>query len=288
MSGREKERIDRAMPDRKKLIRILSFSFYFLAAFLAFLVIQFPYGSIKTRIESEVRSKTAYELNIARISPRFLNRFVLMDVVVSDRTGTVLFEAPAVNARVSLLGFLRGLVSVHLTGRAYGGNITVRGEQGSKRRFLAVDADGLDIGAYPLLRNRGYKVAGRVGGTFEMTDDAGKGRLWCKNLTSRELKVSGFPVPDLDFEKGWVEAEIKGDRLTVKKLELDGKDLKVRVAGDLVMRERGTLNLVVKLRPSERLSREQAALLSFLKNRDAEGFYQFSLAGTLAEPFPRF
>jgi hypothetical protein len=98
----------------------------------------------------------------------------------------------------------------------------------------------------------------------------------------------GFPVPDLDFEQGWIEAEVKGDRLKVKKLELDGKELKVRVTGDLVMRERGTLNLVVKLRPSERLSREQSGLLSLLKNRDAEGFYQFSLVGTLAEPLPRF
>jgi hypothetical protein len=28
-------------------------------------------------------------------------------------------------------------------------------------------------------------------------------------------------------------------------------------------------------------------VLSLLKNKDAEGFYQFSLGGTLAEPMPR-
>ncbi|MBS1128057.1 MAG: hypothetical protein H6Q96_437, partial [Nitrospirae bacterium] len=96
-----------------------------------------------------------------------------------------------------------------------------------------------------------------------------------------------FPVPDLDFEQGWIEGDVKGDRLTIKKLELDGKELKVRVSGDLVMRERGTLNLAVKLKVSERLAKEQAGLLSLLKNRDPEGFYLFSLGGTVAEPMPR-
>jgi hypothetical protein len=70
-------------------------------------------------------------------------------------------------------------------------------------------------------------------------------------------------------------------------LELDGKELKVRCLGDVVLRERGTINLTIKLKPSERLAREQAGMLSLLKNKDAEGFYQFSIGGTLAEPMPR-
>ena len=276
------------MLDRTTLIRRLSFAFYFVIAFLTFLVILFPFDRIKARLESEVRRGTQMELNVARISPRFLNRFVLADVVLSDRTGRVLFESPTVHTHVSLFNFLRGIVAVTMKAHAYGGELAVKTEQGAKRRFVAVDADGLDIGAYRLLKDKGIKVSGKLGGNFEMTNDAGKGRLWFKSLASRELKVMGFPVPDLDFEQGWIEAEVKGDRLKVKKLELDGKELKVRVTGDLVMRERGTLNLVVKLRPSERLSREQSGLLSLLKNRDAEGFYQFSLVGTLAEPLPRF
>jgi type II secretion system protein N len=276
------------MPDRKKLIRILSYSAYFLAAFLAFLVLQFPYDRVKARIESEVRSRTAYELQIARIVPRFVNRFTLMDVVVSDRTGTVLFESAALHARVSLWGFLRGLLSVDLKGRAYEGELSVKAEQGAKRQFLSFDTDGLDIGSYPLLKNMGLKVSGKLGGTFEMTNDTGKGRFWCKNLASRELRIMGFPVPDLDFDQGWIEVDVKGDRLTVKKLELDGKDLKIRITGDLVIRPQGMLSLAVKLKPSERLAQEQAGLISFLKNRDPEGFYQFSLAGTVASPLPRF
>jgi type II secretion system protein N len=120
-----------------------------------------------------------------------------------------------------------------------------------------------------------------------MTGDAGKGKLWLKGLTSRELTIKGFPVPDLDFDQCWIDVDIKGDRLTIRKLELDGKELKVRCLGDLVLRDRGTLNLTVKLKPSERLAREQADMLSLLKNKDAEGFYLFSLGGTLSEPMPR-
>jgi len=275
------------MIDRPTLIRRLSYALYFVIAFLTFLVVLFPFDRIKTRLESETRSRTSLELNIARISPRFLNRFVLADVVLSDRTGRVLFESPAVRTHVSLFGFLRGLLSVDFKAQAYSGELGVRTEQGTKRQFFALDADGLDLASYGLFKDLGLKLSGKLGGAFEMSGDAGKGRFLVKNLASRELKIKGFPVPDLDFEQGWIEGEVKGDRFTIKKLELDGKELKVRVSGDLVMRERGTLNLAVKLKLSERLAREQAGLLSLLKNRDAEGFYLFSLGGTVAEPMPR-
>jgi type II secretion system protein N len=254
---------------------------------VTFLVLLFPFDRIKTKLESEMRSRTSLELNVARISPRFLNRFVLADVVLSDRTGRVLFESPAVHTHVSLFAFLRGLLSVDFKAHAYGGGLSVRTEQGAKRRFFAVDADSLDVASYSLLKNLGLKLSGRLGGAFEMSGDIGKGRFLIKNLASRELKIKGFPVPDLDFEQVWIEGDVKGDRFTIKKLELDGKELKVRVSGDLVMLERGTLNLAVKLKPSERLAKEQAGLLSLLKSRDPEGFYLFSLGGTVAEPMPR-
>ena len=83
------------MIDRKILIRRLTFALYFVIAFVTFLVVLFPFDRIKSRLESEVRTGTQMELNVARISPRFLNRFVLSDVVLSDRTGRVLFESPA-------------------------------------------------------------------------------------------------------------------------------------------------------------------------------------------------
>lgn len=275
------------MIDRKLLIRRLSFAAYFTAVFLVFLLLLFPYDRIKTKLESEVRLRTPLELNVARISPWFFNRFVLTDVVVSDRNGKVLFESPSVRTAVSLFGLLRGLLSLDMKAKAYGGELLVKAQQGPGRQYIHLDANGLDIGAYSLLKDLGLRLSGKLGGNFEQTGDAGKGTLWLKGLTSRELKIKGFPVPDLDFEQSWIEVEIKGDRLTIKKLELEGKELKVRCLGDLVLRERGTVNLTIKLKPSERLAREQAGILSLLKNKDAEGFYQFSLGGTLDAPMPR-
>ena len=91
----------------------------------------------------------------------------------------------------------------------------------------------------------------------------------------------------MDFDECWIDADLKGDRLTIKKLEMNGKELKIRCVGDMVLRERGTINLAIKLKPSERLAQEQAGILALLKNRDAEGYYQFNLGGTLSEPMPR-
>ncbi len=274
------------MIDRKLLIRRLLFAAYFTAVFLVFLLLLFPFDRIKARLESEVRQRTTLELSIARISPRFINRFVLSDVVVSDQKGKVLFESPSVRASVSLFGLLRGLLSLDMKAKAYGGDLLVKAQQGPGRQRILVDANGLDIGSYPLLKEY-LKISGKLGGNFEMSGDTGAGKVLLNGVAVRELKIKGFPVPDLDFDQCWLEAEIKGDRMTIKKLTLDGKELKVQCLGDVVLRERGSLNLTVKLKPSERLAREQSGMLSLLKNKDAEGFYQFSLGGTLSEPIPR-
>jgi len=275
------------MVDKKTLIRRLSFAAYFIAVFLLFLLLLFPFDRVKSKLESEVRLRTPFELSVARISPRFFGRFVLIDVVVSDKKNKILFESPAVKTTVSLFSLLRGGISVNMKAPAYGGELLVKAHQSPKQQSLLIDADGLDIASYPMMKDFGLKLSGKIGGNFEMNGDTGKGRLWLKGLTSRELKIKGFPVPDLDFEKGWLEADFKGDRMTIRKLELEGKELKIRATGDMVLRERGTLNLLVKVKPSERLAREQASIFSLLKNRDAEGFYQFSLGGLLNEPIPR-
>jgi type II secretion system protein N len=265
----------------------LSFAAYFAAVFLVFLFFLFPFDRIKAKLESEVRSRTPVELSVAHISPRFFNRFVLTDVVVSDRQGKVLFESPSAKTTVSLFGLLRGLLSLDMRAKAYGGDLLVKTQQGPGRQYVLVDANGLDIGSYQLLKEYGLKLSGKLGGNFEMSGDTGKGKMWLKSVTSRELKIKGFPLPDLDFDQCWLDADLKGDRLTIRKLELEGKELKIQCLGDLVLRERGTLNLTVKVKPSERLAREQSAIFSLLKNKDAEGFYQFSLGGTLSEPMPR-
>ena len=275
------------MPDKKTLIRWLLFTVYFVTVFMVFLLLLFPFDRVRTKLESEVRLRTPVELSVARISPRFFNRFVLSDVVVSVKGGRVLFESPSVRTTVSLFSALRGRLSLDMKGQSYGGVLLVKTRQGPGRQNLLVDADGLDIGSYAMLKDFGLKLSGKLGGNFEMTGDVGKGRLWLKGLTSRELKIKGFSIPDLDFEQCWLEAELKGDRLTIKKMELDGKELKVRCLGDLVLRDRGTLNLSVKLKPSERLATEQAGIFSLLTNKDADGFYQFSLGGTVSDPLPR-
>lgn len=275
------------MIDKKVLIRILSLVAYFAGAFCLFLFLLFPFDRVKSRIESEVRMRTPLELSIASMSPRFFNRFALIDVVVSDKDGTVLFESPAARVSVSLVGLLRGILALDLRADAYGGEVIVKAQQGSDRQSILCDADNLDIASYSLLKKLGVRASGKTGGNFEMIGDTGKGRIWVKNLATRELKVMGFSVPDFDFEQGWLEGELKGDRLSIKKLELDGKELKVRVTGDLVLHRQGALNLLIKLKPSERLSREQPVIVALLKNRDAEGYYQFALGGTIASPIPR-
>jgi len=275
------------MPDRKILIKRLLFTAYFISVFFLFLLLLFPFDRVKGKLESEARQRTPLEVSVARISPRFFNRFLLDDVVVSDKQGKVLFESAQIKTVISLIGLMRGFFSVEMNAAAYGGELSIKARQGKTPSYLMVDANSLEIGAISLLKNLGPRLSGKLGGTFELNGDLGRGKLWIKGMTVRELKIQGFPLPDLDFEQCWLEAELKGDRLTVKKLEFEGKELKIRIMGDLVLRERGSLNLTVKLKPSERLAHEQSGILSLIRNKDAEGFYQFSLGGILSDPSAR-
>lgn len=272
--------------NKRLLIRRLLFAAYFLSAFILFLYLNLPYDSIRSRLEQEVRSRTPLELSISRLTPRFCN-LVMHDVVVSDSAGSVLFESPEARLNLSLFDLLRGMLTARVNAEAYGGELFIKLRRGKDIQSFYIDADSLDIGSYGMLKDLGMQATGRVGGNLDMTGESGKARLWVKGLGWRGLKLKGFPIPDLDFEQSWLDAEVKGDRLFIKKFEAEGKDLKVRISGDMVMREKGPLNLSIMLKPSERIAHEQAGLLSLLKKRDAEGFYQFNLGGTLDAPLPR-
>ena len=183
------------MPDKKSLIRWLSFTVYFVAVFLVFLLLLFPFDRVRTRLESEVRLRSPLELSVARISPRFFNRFVLSDVVVSDKSGKVLFESPSVRTTVSLFNLLRGRTSLDMKAQAYGGELLVKTQPGPALQSLLVDANGLDIGSYALLKNLGLKMSGKLGGNFEMTGDSGKGRLWFKGFGLPRIEDTGIFHP---------------------------------------------------------------------------------------------
>jgi type II secretion system protein N len=275
------------MPEKTTIVRRLLFALYFIAAFFLFLVLLFPYDRIKSKVETEVGSRTPYVLSIAHVSPRFINSFTLNDVVLSDQKGQVLFESPAIKASVSLFDLLRARLGIDLRAAAYGGELRADLHDKTGQRAIKASANNLDIGSYRLLKTFGVKLTGKLNGNLDLSGDTGKINLLITGLTSRELNVKGFPIPDLDFDQCWIEADIKGDRLTFKRFEMDGKEVKLRLQGDLVMNARGTLNLTVKLKTSERIAQQQAGLLSFLKNKDAEGFYQFGLGGTLEAPMPR-
>lgn len=57
------------MIDRKFVIRRLLFAAYFAIAFLIFLLLLFPVEQVKTKLESEVRQRTPFTLNVASVFP---------------------------------------------------------------------------------------------------------------------------------------------------------------------------------------------------------------------------
>ena len=68
---------------------------------------------------------------------------------------------------------MHNLFSLDMKVKAYGGELLVKAQQGPSRQYLLLDANGLDIGSYSLLKAAGLRLSGKLGGNIEMTGDTG-------------------------------------------------------------------------------------------------------------------
>ncbi len=242
----------------RKYGKWVGYPLFYLATFVIFLRLFFPYDKIKERIilsfNSQQRSNTAQQqLQIEEIRGWWLTGVRIKNirlVTASNEPGGAPSEWHIDEARVKV-GVLAAIIghidaSFHID--AFGGEIDGTYEDSSKERVVEAELDGVDLTKIDTLTDLlGLPVEGHAKGTLKLVMPEGHAS---KGSGTVSLEIADVAIGDgkaklknaLDWPKLSVgpltlTAEAKEGVLKLTKLQAGGKDLELSGDGKLQMRD---------------------------------------------------
>ncbi len=269
--------------------------------FLVVLVIAFlwalPHERIVGRALSALTHGQPVALRFATARPAPPLGYRLDEVVItSTEEPQRALTLDRVTVATPVLGAL-GLTNTlaELDADAFGGTIEgtlARSDDGSSVHLVLTGID-LARATTSLLPAPG-RVSGQLDLTLDLAGDPARTRsggegtlaLALHDLSLMGLVAGGLRVPDLNFTKVEVAAELHGMRLQVTSLAADGQQLAATLSGDVLLREpleRSLLNLRFDLKPGAAAPPGLPLLLKLLPQR-TDPSRPWSLRGTPAAP----
>ena len=277
---------------------------YCLFALLAILycsVLTFPYDSVKYRYVPGWTQGLPYQVSIEKIraTPLLWIRATGIQVIPDkDKDQASVLKLREARVRPSLLRLLTGRLVFRIKAALFGGKIQGRAGKGGDTVELALDWRNIELEQLPVqTRLPDAQLKGTLKGELDLRLRVQGNRLVPGEgaLTAvlaggavHNLQVSGFSLPGLEGITGQSELTLGQNRVTVDSISvntdllafsLDGKiDLSRSIANS-------PLNLKGKIKLSGSLaSQYQPMLAGLLRKQDKEGFYVFSIRGTLGNP----
>ncbi len=281
----------------KKAFHAVIFILLGILFFILFLYIGFPYDTLKRRITGELEAKTPFLYEIEEVRPYPLSGLTFKNVVIYVLVGSKKVKVLGVDrfrVTLSLPPLLWRKVYLRLWGEILGG--TVEGEvtkRGDKGELMLVGRD-VNLQQVNILRDAvGVEMAGILRGKTAFT--LGEGGVYEQSGTAEftisEAIVSRLPLPGVaPLRVGGVQGrlELKRGNVIIKSLAFSGGDLNGQVLGNIFLNpnfSQSRLNLRITIKPSAEFDPRYRVLLSLLgRQGQKEGFYAFSLKGTLLHP----
>gem|GEM_PF-1528466 len=282
----------------KKAFHAVIFILLGILFFILFLYIGFPYDTLKRRIIGELEAKTPFLYEIEEVRPYPLSGLTFKNVVIYALVGSKKVKVLGVDrfrVTLSLPPLLWRKVYLRLWGEILGG--TVEGEvtkrRGDKGELMLVGRD-VNLQQVNILRDAvGVEMAGILRGKTAFT--LGEGGVYEQSGTAEftisEAIVSRLPLPGVaPLRVGGVQGrlELKRGNVIIKSLAFSGGDLNGQVLGNIFLNpnfSQSRLNLRITIKPSAEFDPRYRVLLSLLgRQGQKEGFYAFSLKGTLLHP----
>lgn len=284
----------------KKYGRYAGYGLFTLVMTLYFLFLTFPYETVKDRYLARQMQGLPFRISIesVRATPLLWIRASGIDVTRPGEEGEPVLSLGEARFRPSLLRVLIGRPALRLKASLYGGRI--RGKAGKTKDTVDFSMEWKDVALdrLPVQEQlRGAELKGRLDGEIDLrmrmqgnrlipADGTLKARL--AEGSAQNLQVMGFALPGMEAINGLGEFTLEQNRANVETCTLNADLLTFSLEGRMDLARRLTsspLNLKGKVKLSGTLaSQYQPMLAGLLRKQDKDGFYVFSIRGTLGSP----
>ncbi len=287
-----------------KLRQNLGYAAFFIFSFVVGLYLTFPWILVKDRILALVKEKTGVKIAASKLEPHWVTGVELENVEIqgSDPKAEPT-KLDKIRARVSLLKLLAGKPGGSVWIPMGKGTIDASFAVGKDVFELDADIEKLALEETPfLLAASGLPLVGTLDleaslklGKDDPKQSRGKIVITTKGFEiEKGGKLGPLPVPALVFGDLKLELPLEDGKIDLKGVKLPGADLEIALDGSISPAwplAKGTINLTVGLKPTEKLLSADPLLRPLLNNfqsyKDGEGFYGIALVGSLAAPRPQ-
>jgi type II secretion system protein N len=284
----------------KKYGKYVGYGLFTLIAIAYFSFLTFPYDALKDRYLGEQTRGLPYQVSIQKIraTPFLWIRASGIDVSPVKKPGVSVLKLKEVRVRPSLFRLLLGKLSFRFKAATYGGKI--RGRAGKAKETIDLSMNWRDIALAKLpleAQLPGAQLEGKINGEMDLRMriqgnriTPGDGTLTARLTkgSAQNLQVQGIALPGLQGINGQGKVTLTQSRATVDTLTLNADVLSFGLEGKMDIARRlnaSPLNLKGRVKLSGTLaSQYQPMLAGFLRKQDKDGFYVFSIRGTLGSP----
>ncbi|MEQ9620020.1 MAG: type II secretion system protein GspN [Deltaproteobacteria bacterium] len=223
-----------------KHIKPLSYTFFFVIVFTAFLFATFPREIIKNRTIAEIERNTPFEADIESVSVSPLLSINYKGVKLYKSRDRYL-ELDSLTVSPSVLSFITGSPKFPFSAELLGGE--VKGSfvfNKAKNGVKKVDATvkNVSIDSIPALLSNDPQGALSIGGTMQgelyaqfEPQAQGKFQFEINGLNLYNVKVKGFTLPGFNDLKSVFKGNFEGKTTEIEEFNVKGDDIDVQITG---------------------------------------------------------
>ncbi len=297
------------MTERFKKRNALIYAGYAVAAVLLtayFAVVTFPYDQVKDTILPSLIKDLPFSIEVQNLAATPFLSIRASNVRICERsfgpdgTRRVYFALDTLRLRPSLLSLVVGKKAVAFHAQGYGG--TADGTVGSRGSSLMISGrwKHLSLGRYERPAES-LKLDGKCSGELDLriprgnpAQTEGSISLRISDGSIQNLQVYSMTLPSLTGITGASTIRLQKETnkesavAVLQECTLAGKEVSISLNGEVrlsrsILQSRLAIKGNLKLM-EEFASRYDTMLQGFLRNKNKDGSYPFSLTGTLAQP----
>ncbi len=219
------------------------------------------------------------------------------EIEISDIKQKISLESLTMG--ISISGYFFGNRPFVLKADGFGGRLKLAAGIKKERIFLSAEAEELDALKIDIFREKtGLNIKGLISFSADINYDKkesknnnGKISIEIKDSEIKGGKIMGFEIPSINTGNLNGQIEMKDGKFKVSNFKSKGKDIEARLSGDGGFGSppsRSNLNLSLRVKPSQafidREEKVKTVLFGIGNSLDKEGFYNFSIKGTLSNP----